>query len=89
MYSLLTDDLGRCYFCGKPKISDHAIYSSLKEHEIYSEQDGMIVPVCWECNCKLHISKKMQYQLQIEGQLAWEKAHPTEAFEKRYGRNFL
>ena len=89
MDSLLTDDMSRCYFCGKPKMMDHAIYNSLKEHEKYSFADGMTIPLCWDCNVKLHLDKRISYKLHIEGQLAWEHAHPTQAFEKRYGRNFL
>lgn len=89
MRSLLTADMDKCYYCGKPKKIIHAIYGTNGQHERASIEDGMVIPICWECNVRLHISKHKQRQLHIEGQIAWERHYPMLVFEKRYGRTFL
>ena len=93
MKSILTHDPDKCYFCHAPKWTDHIIISTFPQYERAAIADGLTVPVCWECNVKLHAhsrwSQRMMRQLHEAAQLAWEEAHPGEVFERRFGRNFL
>lgn len=93
MKSILTTDPDHCYFCHAPKWTDHIIISTFPQYEHAAIADGLTVPVCWECNVKLHASsrwqQRMMRQLHESAQLAWEEKHPGEVFERRFGRNFL
>ena len=89
MRSLLTTDTDHCYYCGKPRKMMHTVFALTEQHDRASREDGMFIPVCWDCNLKLHLSQQMQHRLYIEGQIAWERTYPMLVFEKRYGRSFL
>jgi len=91
-FSLLTDDLETCYLCGKPATDKHHVFGGYSTgNRDHSEDDGLVVPLCWNCHRKVHNqpSQQLMYSLKKQGQLAWEEAHPGESFAKRYGKNYV
>ena len=89
--SILTDDETKCYICGRKATSMFSVFSSNinYEREEKAKKDGLTLPLCWECNVKLHQSPAKLRNIRKMGQLAWEDHHPGESFQKRYGRDYL
>ena len=89
-FSLLTQDMKHCYVCGKPVHTIHAIFNADKYGgEGNSIEDGLVIPLCWACNVKIHLDPRKQLALQTEAQIAFEQAWPDRNFVKRYGKDFL
>ena len=51
-YSILTDDLSRCYICHAPKSDIHEVYEGARR--IASMKYGCCLPVCRSCHNVLH-----------------------------------
>lgn len=47
-FSILTDDLTKCYLCGKPKEHLHEVFFG--RNRINSMKWGCVVPLCFECH---------------------------------------
>lgn len=47
-FSILTNDLTRCYLCGKPKNHIHEIYFG--KNRVNSMKWGCCVPLCYSCH---------------------------------------
>lgn len=60
-YSILTDDLTRCYLCGKPKNHLHEIYFG--KNRINSMKYGCVVPLCASCHTKVHSNIELDLKL--------------------------
>lgn len=90
--SKLTNNMHRCYVCGKVNPEIHEIYfGSNRDNSI---RYGMVVPLCIEHHrgtFGVHGSKggELNRRLKIEGQKAFMKAFPNLNFEKVFGRNYL
>ncbi len=60
-YSILINDLSRCYFCGKPKNHLHEIYFG--KNRINSMKYGCVVPLCASCHSKVHSNVELDLKL--------------------------
>lgn len=60
-YSILINDLSRCYLCGKPKNHLHEIYFG--KNRINSMKYGCVVPLCASCHTKVHSNIELDLKL--------------------------
>lgn len=60
-YSILVNDLSRCYLCGKPKNHLHEIYFG--KNRINSMKYGCVVPLCASCHTKVHSNIELDLKL--------------------------
>lgn len=60
-YSILINDLSRCYLCGKPKNHLHEIYFG--KNRINSMKYGCVVPLCASCHTKVHSNVELDLKL--------------------------
>lgn len=95
-YSIITNDLTVCYWCGRPKDDLHEIFGG--SNRILSMEDGMVVPLCRLCHEKVHLgTDNMYHYFHRVGQKAWmqkyaegkDEAEAIEAFRARYGKSYL
>lgn len=77
-YSILTEDMDRCFICGK--------FTGIQKHEIFggsnrekSKYYGLVVPLCSDCHKDVHVHPRSYVDLKVIGQ---------KAFEKKYGISF-
>ena len=84
-HSIMTDDLGTCYICGRDRQQFHHVFGG--SNRKHATEDGLFIPVCAECHEKIH--KCNPLALKREGQRCYEKTHSREEFMKRYGKNYL
>lgn len=85
----MTDDLDHCYLCRKRPVQFHHVFGSYNRDK--ATEDGLFVPLCWECNMKLHNepSQQKMYGLKQIGQWEYEKTHTRDEFRRRYGKSYL
>lgn len=67
-YSIITDDLDRCFICKRPKNHLHEVFYG--NNRINSMKYGCIVPLCSACHTKIH----NDIYLDMEIKKALEKA---------------
>lgn len=60
-YSIITDNLDRCYICQKPKDHLHEVYYG--NNRINSMKYGCIIPVCYQCHAKIHNDIQLDVKL--------------------------
>ena len=75
-FSILTNDLTRCYVCGKPKQHLHEVYfgKNRKNSMIY----GCVVPLCYEHhegNTGVHHNIELDNALKKKCQKEFEKTY--------------
>lgn len=86
-YSILTNNLKRCYICKSKKEDIHEIYGG-KNRQV-SMKYGLVIPVCRKCHIKIPKDKSLNEKLHKVGQKAFEKEYKTENFMKVFGENYL
>lgn len=86
-YSILTDNMYRCYICGKPKDDIHEIYPGSKR--IISIKNGLCIPICRECHQEIQNNEVKMLIYKMMCQKVYEKTHTREEFIKLIGRNYL
>jgi len=86
-YSILTNDLTRCYICPRPKSDLHEIYEGC--HRQNSMRYGLVLPLCKECHLKIHRSLNFALPYKQLGQSKFEETHSRDEFIKLFGRNYL
>lgn len=86
-YSILTDDLERCYICYKPKNDIHEIYGA--GNRKVSMENGLCIPVCRECHNILTKDANSSLILKQQCQREFEKKHSREEFTKLIRKNYL
>ena len=74
-YSVFTDNMTRCYICGKPKDEIHELIFGKNRQN--SMKYGFTLPLCWECHKMIaHKDREFIERMQDECQ---------EYFESNYG----
>lgn len=92
-----------CYFCGKPKESEHHLIFGISQRKL-AEIDGIKVPICEDCHTRGNIKNKIHDNVMAEklskmlGQALWEldavsngisKDEARKKFRSRYGKSYL
>lgn len=88
-YSILTDDLTKCYVCGKPKQELHEIYFG--KNRSNSIIFGCVVPLCYEHhrgNTGVHHNHILDMQLKQECQKRFQELYSVE-FINIFYKNYL
>lgn len=86
-YSILTNDLEKCFICKKPADDLHEIFCGSKRQA--SMKHGFCVPLCRYCHIIVTNSYKFDAELRSLCQLKFETAHSREEFIAIIGRNYL
>lgn len=86
-FSILTDDLTRCYVCGKPKLHLHEIYEGARR--IPSMEYGCCLPVCFKCHQRFHSDRDFAIIYKKLFQVEFEKLYSKEKFIEVFKRSYL
>lgn len=86
-YSILTDDMNKCFFCDNPKDDIHEIYPGSKR--IISMKNGFCVPFCRKCHDETQNNRMKMLFLQQKCQKKYESDHSREDFINLVGKNYL
>lgn len=86
-FSIITNDLEKCYFCSAKKKDLHEIYEG-KNRQV-SMKYGLVIPICRKCHTKVTNDKTLQDKLHKVGQKAFKKHYKTENFIQIFGENYL
>ena len=72
--SIMTDDMTRCYVCGRPAEEiHHCMHGPDKK---LSEEHGLMVPLCRECHNKVHhVGGELDRELKEDAQRAFIRKH--------------
>lgn len=87
-FSIITDDLSRCYECGRPRTDLHELMFGTANRG-KSKDDGLVLPLCREHHRIAHTDPKVRRKYCELAQRAFEKAYPGRSFLERYGHNYL
>lgn len=86
-YSILTNDLTRCYICKKPKEDIHEIYGGANRK--VSMANGFCVPLCRNCHFKVTNDNALALELKQICQTKYEETHTREEWFGLIGRNYV
>lgn len=89
-FSILTNDLTRCYLCGKPKDHIHEIYFG--KNRINSMKWGCCVPLCFNCHQGsngVHNNSIIDNMLKQSCQLKFKEVYPTTNFLEIFHKNYI
>ena len=85
-FSLFTDDLSKCYFCGKPKNDIHEIFGG--RNRANSMKYGLCLPICRGCHKTYQNDRVFNEIWHIRGQSKFEEVYPDleflDVFKKYY-----
>ena len=85
-FSLFTDDLEHCYFCGKPKDNLHEVIFG--KNRINSMKYGIVLPLCVEHHKLMHSSTPLIEEYKKRGQALFEKTYPDLDFVSIFGKSY-
>lgn len=85
-YSILTEDLERCYLCGKPASDIHEVYGGRNRQQ--SMRYGFCIPLCRNCHILIERDVNLDFEMKLKMQLFYEKTHSRDEFLKIIGRNY-
>lgn len=86
-FSILTNNLEKCYICSKNKVDIHEIYGG-RNRQI-SMKYGFCIPVCRSCHSKTEIDSKLDLQLKKKCQMEYERTHKRDEFIQIIGKSYL
>lgn len=90
-YSILANDLHRCYACGRiSSIELHEIFFGSRNRQL-SIKYGLVVPLCSECHRGTNgvhgkNGKELNMKLKAVGQRSFERFYPELDFIKIFGK---
>lgn len=85
-FSLFTDDLDHCYFCGKPKDNLHEVIFG--KNRVNSMKYGIVLPLCVEHHKLMHTSTTLIEEYKKRGQAIFEETYPDLDFVSIFGKNY-
>ena len=88
-FSILTNDLTKCYICGKPKQELHEVYFG--KNRTNSMIYGCVVPLCYEHhrgNTGVHHNSLLDNKLKKECQIKFQEVYST-PFISIFYKNYL
>lgn len=89
-YSILTNDLSRCYICGRPKDHLHEIYFG--KNRINSMKYGCVAPLCTNCHVGykgVHNNKEVDIRLKQICQEKFIETYPELDFLEIFHKNYI
>lgn len=87
-FSILTDNMNKCYICGRKKDDIHEIYGGKNRKK--SMELGCTIPICRACHTEWDKNKEMQqkYKLKCQRKLMKLKGITTTEFIGLFGRSY-
>lgn len=85
--SILTDDLTRCYLCGKPKNHLHEVFFG--KNRVNSMKYACVVPLCASCHSKVHSNIQIDLELKKVCQKAFIEVYEDVDFLSIFHKNYL
>jgi hypothetical protein len=86
-YSILTDDLKKCYICKRPKQDLHEIYGGCNRK--VSMANGFVIPICRSCHFKVTNDNEFALFLKKFCQEKFERLNTRQDFMRLIGKNYL
>lgn len=86
-FSLFTNDLEHCYFCGKKKDNIHEVIFG--KNRINSIKYGLTLPLCLEHHRLMHKDTALIKEYKQKGQALFNKTYPDLVFEDIFRQNYL
>lgn len=85
-YSILTDDLTKCFICGMPKNHLHEVFYG--KNRVNSMKYGCVVPLCFKCHENVHHNPTLDNKLKKICQKEFQKVY-TESFVSIFYKNYI
>ena len=85
-FSLFTDDLEHCYFCGKQKDNLHEVIFGKNRKN--SMEYGLVLPLCIKHHKLMHASTELIDEYKKRGQTLFEKNYPDIDFKSIFGKSY-
>lgn len=85
-FSLFTDDLDHCIFCGAKRDNLHEVIFG--KNRTNSMRYGIVIPVCIKHHLECHKNSQLQHIWKVKSQEAFEKAYPDLDFIKIFGKSY-
>lgn len=86
-FSILTDDLDRCYICGRKRDNLHEVYEGAKR--IPSMKYGCVLPLCYPCHVRIHSDRNMALLYKRTFQVKFMTIYPELKFIDIFKVNYL
>lgn len=89
-FSILTNDLSKCYLCPKPKDHLHEIFFG--KNRVNSMKYGCVVPLCSAChigNKGVHKNHELDIMLKKKCQKKFNEVYPDIDFISIFHKNYI
>lgn len=86
-WSLLTDDLSRCFLCGGSRDHIHEIYEGAYRQA--SMRYGCCIPLCWSCHALVHSDRSVALKLKKECMTTFIKIYDESTFLSVFKINYF
>ena len=86
-FSIITNDLDKCYICGAKKEDLHEVFAG--KNRQMSMKYGLVIPVCRKCHKMIQKDKTLNEKLHKVGQKKFKKIYKKENFIKIFEKNYL
>ena len=86
-YSILTDNMRKCYICKAEKRDIHEIYKGCNRQ--ISMKNGFCIPICGMCHYQTEIDPELDKDLKIRCQRKYEELHSRNSFIKLIGQSYI
>ena len=74
-FSLFTEDLEHCIFCGMKKDNLHEVIFG--SNRLNSIKYGLVIPVCYKHHLECHKNSQLQHVWKVKAQIIFEKTYPS------------
>lgn len=86
-FSILTDNMQKCYLCNRRKEHIHEIYKGSNRQR--SMKNGFCIPICEEHHIETENNSKLDKDLKKECQEKYEETHSRADFINLIGQSYL
>ncbi len=86
-YSIITDDLTKCYLCNGKKKDIHETIGGCNRQK--SIEWGLTIPICRKCHSELENNQELKSNIQQLGQKVFENKYNHKLFMSEFKRNYL
>lgn len=88
-YSILQDDLNKCFFCSNKATDWHELLKGRNRKNCIKW--GLCVRICRDCHIKTETDSNFYQEWQVIAQKIWQERYNKneEDFIKEFGRNYL
>lgn len=81
-YSILTNDMTRCYICRRPRTDLHEVFRGRNRKK--SMKYGLVVPLCRDCHCIVDNVRSESLKLENKAKKIFIKKYGNERFLKEF-----